>query len=85
MRVDLLKSPSTVVAFFDSVDGKMILDGFQEKYDHAMRQLRRGESLADLRYAQGILDALTLLLDIKKEIREHQEKVRVMATKKEQP
>lgn len=75
---DRLKSPNSVIQFLDSVDGKILVEYFQEMRDKSVRMLRSTSDLTLLKvgYAQGAADAAEKVCDLKKDILQYLDDVR---------
>lgn len=74
--VNELKTPGEVLRFFDTADGKYIIEYFREAMYSSIRQLRKAKEEKDIFYAQGAADACEKIANIQKDIKEYLDGVR---------
>lgn len=70
------KNPSAVIAFFETEDGKLIMDYFIATRNSNIKQLRKAKELKDIFYAQGAADAADAVVNIPQDIREYFQAIR---------
>lgn len=71
-----LTSPTSVIQFLDSPDGKEVVSYFQEMFDKAVKQLREKDEVRLLYYSQGVADASEKLVNLRKDIVRYQDDIR---------